>query len=135
MEVENSKFLHNSNFYYGCVIYAIGPSADVSFTNTSFLNNTSDNGGVFAVSSKSIIKWTAWNITNNFAVSSGVIYALEGGSYKFYDSDIYDNYAVTSPISEITSSHEESEINGWRISGNFNLSSEYVLDTFLNQGT
>ena len=86
------------------------------------------------MSSKSIIKWTRWNVTNNFALSSGVVYALEGGSYIFYDSDIYDNYAVSSPISEISSSHEESEINGWRISGNNDLTPDYVLDTLINQG-
>ena len=134
VDILNSRFQNNSNVIGGSIWNALNDGSQVSFTDTSFMNNTSLNGGIFITTLKGMIQWTRWNITNNFAVSSGVVSALEGGYFKFYDLDIYNNYAVASPISEISSSHEESEINNWRISGNNGLTPEYVLNTFLNQG-
>ena len=134
MDVSNSRFLNNSNILGGSVLNAVGDGSLVSFADTSFMNNTSLDGGVFLTSLKAFIQWTSWNINNNFAVSGGVVSALEGGSFRFIDSDIYDNYAVTSPVSEISSSHEGSEINSWRASSNINLTPDYVMNEFLNQG-
>jgi len=134
VDVQNSKFINNSNIIGGSVLNAVGDGSEVSFTDTSFMNNTSQSGGVFIIYLKAFIQWTRWNITNNFAVTGGVVSALEGGSFKFIDSDIYKNYAVASPISEISSSHEGSEINNWRISSNINLTPDYVLNKYLDQG-
>ena len=126
--------MNNSNTLCGSIAHALGDGSQVSFTDTNFMNNTSVNGGIFMVSLKALISWTRWNITNNFAITCGVVYILEAGYFKFYDSDISNNYAVAYPISEISSSQGESEINGWTISGNSGLSPEYVRDTFIHQG-
>ena len=85
----------------GSVIYAGFQRTTTSIYSSTFVNNTSVQGGVFIVDSESVIKIYNSSLLYNFGVVSGVIQASNNGYFEIYGSHIHHNYAVTSSVSQI----------------------------------
>ena len=85
----------------GSVIYAGFQRTTTSIYSSTFVNNTSVQGGVFIVDSESVIKIYNSSLSYNFGVVSGVIQASNNGYFEIYGSHIHHNYAVSSSVSQI----------------------------------
>ena len=127
LEIDKSSFSAIYWFEEGSVLYAGSQRATVVITNSTFYNNTSLQGGVFNVDSKSVIKIYNWEISYNFGVVSGVIHADNNGYYEMYGSHIHHNYAVSSSVSQIYDVATIPIIDSCTLNDNYILNSTALL--------
>ena len=85
----------------GSVIYSGFQRTTTSIYSSTFVNNTSVQGGVFIVDNESAIKIYNSSLSYNFGVVSGVIQASNNGYFEIYGSHIHHNYAISSSVSQI----------------------------------
>ena len=132
LEVINSLFTNIFNIQAGSVLYAGYQTAQVTFQNTVFKNNTSLKGGVFNTEYESLIILSGWTVTYNFAIESGVIQSNNNGYYKFYNSTFHHNFALSSAFGEIFDVSNTPLINNWTIYQNIVKSKIQVLSEINN---
>ena len=129
--ISDSQFSNMYIYSDGGVISG-GPKGTVTIiTNSLFLKNSAQNGGVFDAKEESVIKCYSCNITQNFGITSGVVNTALNGYFEFYDSNIYNNYANSNPVSQLFDSSSISIISNCKIYQNQALSKSQI-DTEFN---
>ena len=131
--ISDGRFMNLYSYSDGAVIRGIASKTSTIIENSTFMNNSAQNGGVFSATDESLIKCTGCTITNNAAVSSGVISVALNGYFEFYNSTIAFNIANNNPISQLFDSASISKINNWSLYENDGLTrAELVIEFNVN---
>ena len=114
----------------GGVINAGTRQTTTIIADTTFMNNTAIQGGVFTIQEESVIRCYDCIFTNNFASVSGVIRVIDNGYFEIYNSEIYNNYASQSPISEMFNSAVMSIIDNTTVYSNEAFTYDEIVSEF-----
>jgi hypothetical protein len=135
LQIHNSQFSNVFWFEKGSIIHSDIRFSEITMTNSSFVNNTAIEGGLFDLYFRGRIHATDWTFRNNFALKDTIFHIEMNSFFNLLNCTITENYAIIHPIGELVDTIFPSSISSTTIFNNLALSKSEVIKEFTSSCT